>query len=74
LKRQYADDPVRLSEEVTRFYQEHYIHPLAGCREPSIRAACEAAFLGVIYLPARRKPLHQGLHDRLVNAVVVDVR
>jgi hypothetical protein len=76
LKRGYGDDLVGLNEAMLRLYRENYVdvNPLAGCREPLIRGACEAAFLGIIYRPARRGPLHQGLHDRLVNAVVLDVR
>ena len=72
LRVEHRDDPAALNQAVMAVYRENDLDPLAGCTGSLPGPLVQLLLSGwVVYRGVFRPPLHQGLHDRIANAVVV---
>ena len=71
LRVEHQDDPAALNQALMATYRQHDLDPVTGCTGtlpgPLVHLVCG----WVVYRGVLRPPLHQGLHDRIANAVVV---
>ena len=71
LRQRHGPDQQGLNQALMALYQEREVNPMTACLSmlldllPGVLCRC------VLYAPALRAPLHQGLHDRLANTIVV---
>jgi uncharacterized RDD family membrane protein YckC len=71
LQRKHGHDRQRLNEELLALYEEEQLNPAAACLAVLPQAIVFLVYGCVVYLPVLRRPLHQGLHDRVARTIVV---
>ena len=71
LRRQHGSDRQGLNQALMALYQERNVNPMKACLSllldvlPGVLCRC------VLYSSALGGPLHQGMHDRLADTIVV---
>lgn len=71
LQRKHGHDPQRLNEELLVLYREEGVNPAAGFLTVLPQAMASLVYTCAVYLPVLRRPLRQGLHDRVAGTIVV---
>jgi uncharacterized RDD family membrane protein YckC len=71
LHRKHRHDRNRLNEELLALYQQEQVNPAAACLAVLPQTIGSVVYACVVYLPVLRRPLHQGLHDRVARTIVV---
>lgn len=71
LQRKHRHDHQRRNEELLALYEEEGVDPAAGCLAALPQVMAFLVYACGVYLPILRRPLHQGLHDRLARTIVV---
>jgi uncharacterized RDD family membrane protein YckC len=69
----HRGDPQSLNEALMALYKEHNVNPVEGCLPVLLQVLAALVSSCLLYGPALKGPLHQGLHDRAAGTVVVDV-
>ena len=72
LRERHPGNRQGLNEALIALYRDHNVRPSAGCFRPLLRALSALFSNCILYGPALRGPLHQGLHDWASNTVVVE--
>ena len=73
LHQRHRGDPQSLNEAVMALYREHKVNPVEACLPVVLKVLPPLVLSCLLYGPALKGPLHQGLHDRAAGTVVVDV-
>ena len=72
LRRQHGPDRQGLNEALMALYKERNVNPMTGCL-PSVLGVLPALICrSLLYAPALRDPLHQGIHDRVAKVLVIE--
>jgi uncharacterized RDD family membrane protein YckC len=71
LQREHGHDRQRFQEELQALYEREGVDPAAACLARLPQAMAFLVYGGAVYLPVLRRPLRQGLHDRLAHTIVV---
>ncbi|HEX2192873.1 MAG TPA: RDD family protein [Acidimicrobiales bacterium] len=73
LEQRHRGDRQSLNEALMALYKEHNVNPARACLPYLLQVLPGLVSSCLLYGPALRGPLHQGLHDRAAGTVVIDV-
>ena len=73
LEQRHRGDRQNLNEALMALYKEHNVNPAGACLPYLLQVLPGLVSSCLLYGPALRGPLHQGLHDRAAGTVVIDV-
>ena len=73
LNQRHRGDRQNLNEALMALYKEHKVGPVEACLPVLLQILPPLVLSCLLYGPALKGPLHQGLHDRTAGTVVVGV-